>query len=196
MIIVDVFVPGAAKTKGSMEIRNRATGAMKESVVGSSRWRALMAQAVRDDIAARADRPLKHLPRCHCYSSAPHLPHAWSDGDEPVACWGEPAVEHHYPALPYPGAVAVTVEAYLTPPAGFFDRLLYVLAPTWNQAGDLDKIVRNVLDALGSTSKNPKMNGGAIVDDNLVCRIEASKFVAGAEDFQQPAGVRIVVETL
>lgn len=159
MIIVDVFVPGAAKTKGSMEIRNRATGAMKESVVGSSRWRALMAQAVRDDLERRR----------RIWTMATGNPDA---------------------ALPYPGAVSVTVEAYLTPP---YDRDSWWARPVWNRAGDLDKIVRNVLDALGSTSKNPKMNGGAIVDDNLVCRIAASKFVA---DRQHDAGVRIVVETL
>lgn len=155
IIIVDVFVPGAAKTKGSMEIRNRATGAMKESVVGSSRWRALMAQAVRDDIERRQP-PVAEL------------------------------------RAPYPGAVSVTVEAYLTPP---YDRDSWWVWPVWNQAGDLDKIVRNVLDALGSTSKNPKMNGGAIVDDNLVCRFgpTTGKYVA---DDRHPAGVRIVVETL
>jgi hypothetical protein len=111
MIIVDVFVPGAAKTKGSMEVRNRATGAMKESVVGSSRWRALMAQAVRDDIERRR--------------------RIWT------MATGSPNV-----ALPYPGAVSVTVEAYLTPP---YDRDSWWLWPIWNQAGDLDKIVRNVL---------------------------------------------------
>jgi hypothetical protein len=156
------FGPGAAKTKGSMVAR--PNGSMKESVVGSSRWRALMAQAVRDDIAARW---------------AGSLTHAQASG-----------------VLPYPGAVSVTVEAYLTPPTvrgieGCVRRDM----PIWNQAGDLDKIVRNVLDALGSTSKNPKMNGGAIVDDNLACRIIASKHVA--EPFNgEPAGVRIIVETL
>lgn len=154
MIIVDVFVPGAAKTKGSMVAR--PNGSMKESVVGSSRWRTLMAQAVRDDLDRR--HPMHDQAIC----------------------------------FPYPGAVAVTVEAYLAPPAGFFDRPLYVLAPIWNQAGDLDKLVRNVLDALGSQSKNPKYNGGAIVDDNLVCRIIASKHVADG----LRAGVRIVVEAL
>jgi hypothetical protein len=156
MIIVDVFVPGAAKTKGSMEVRNRATGAMKESVAGSSRWRALMAQAVRDDIARRQP-PVAEL------------------------------------RSPWPGAVSVTVEAYLA--FGIRVRRLpetWAL-PIWSQAGDLDKLVRNVLDALGSTSRNAKMNGGAIVDDNLVCRIVASKHVA---DDRHPAGVRIIVETL
>jgi hypothetical protein len=154
MIIVDVYVPGAAKTKGSMELRNRATGAMKESVAGSSRWRALMAQAVRDDIARRQP-PVAEL------------------------------------RSPWPGAVSVTVEAYLAPP-----RDLRIMSPIWNQAGDLDKIVRNVLDAIGSTSRNPKYNGGAIVDDNLVCRIVAEKRIAGGTVDTMPPGVHIVVETL
>jgi Holliday junction resolvase RusA-like endonuclease len=157
MIIVDVFVPGAAKTKGSMEVRNRATGAMKESVVGSSRWRALMAQAVRDDIARRA-----------------------------VEWWAPERV------VPYANAVTVTVEAYLAPPSHDGQSMAWI-RPIWSRAGDLDKLVRNVLDALGSTSKNAKMNGGAIVDDNLVCRIVATKHVAPETT---AAGVRIVVETL
>lgn len=162
MIIVDVFVPGAAKTKGSMVVRNRATGAMKESVVGSSTWRALMAQAVRDDIARR-------------------------HGANPMA----PIV------LPWNGAVSVTVVAYLAPPAGWVARFLSVaLWPIWERAGDLDKIVRNVLDALGSKSKNSKMNGGAIVDDNLVCRIVAEKRVAGATADTMPPGLWIKVEAL
>ena len=158
MIIVETFVAGAAKTKGSMEVRNRATGAMKESVIGSSNWRALMAAAVRDDIAWRNPDPPRAEARC----------------------------------MPWPGPVAVTVVAYLASP---YDSGAY-LAPIWNRAGDLDKLVRNVLDALGSTSKNPKMNGGAIVDDNLVCRIAAEKHTAGDEPWQHPPGVFIKVETL
>lgn len=162
MIIVDVFVPGAAKTKGSMEVRNGRTGAMKESVAGSSRWRALMAQAVRDDIARR-----------------------WA---------GSLALAQASSVLPYPGAVSVTVEAYLTPPLlGQIGSGRPWSWSIWTRAGDLDKLVRNVLDALGSTSRNPKYNGGAIVDDNLVCRIAAWKHVA---DDRHPAGVRITVETL
>lgn len=161
MIIVDVFVPGAAKTKGSMEIRNRATGAMKESVVGSSAWRALMAQAVRDDLDRRWNHHMADM------------------------LWG---------GLPYAGAVSVTVVAYLTCPRQGDDVHGHSHYPVWERAGDLDKLVRNVLDALGSKSKNAKMNGGAIVDDNLVCRIVAEKRVVGISTC--PAGVRIIVETL
>lgn len=168
MIIVDVFVAGNAKTKGSMEVRNRTTGAMKESVIGSSNWRALMAAAVRDDIARR---------NCTAGSAPCEHPRNMECGRVP----------------PYPGAVAVTVVAYLTPPRstrpdgapGWHDAI-------WPRAGDLDKLVRNVLDALGSASKNPKMNGGAIVDDNLVCRINAEK--RSADGLR--AGVQIKVETL
>lgn len=163
MIIVDVFVPGAAKTKGSMVVRNRATGAMKESVVGSSAWRALMAQAVRDDLDRRWNHPFADM------------------------LWG---------GLPYDGAVSVTVVAYLTPPLP--DRIgsgRPRFWPIWERAGDLDKIVRNVLDALGSKSKNSKMNGNAIVDDNLVCRLVAEKHVAGPSGALS-AGVRIIVETM
>jgi hypothetical protein len=158
VIIVDVFVPGAAKTKGSMVMRNRATGAMKESVVGSSAWRVLMAQTVRDDIARRQP-PVAEL------------------------------------RSPWPGAVSVTVVAYLAQPRTprFLDSLWYW--PIWERAGDLDKLVRNVLDALGSKSKNGKMNGNAIVDDNLVCKLVAEKHVAGPSGALS-AGVRIVVETL
>lgn len=167
MVIVDVFVPGAAKTKGSMEVRNRATGAMKESVEGSSRWRALMAQAVRDDVERRG---------------------ILSQGR------GE------FGPVPWSGPVAVTVVAYLTPPGTWWRDALKDLAqfrwPTWPRAGDLDKIVRNVLDAIAANAKNAKMNGGAIVDDNLVCRLVAEKRTAGATADTMPPGVRIVVETL
>ena len=162
MIIVDVWVPGAAKTKGSMVAR--PNGSMRESVVGSSAWRALMAQAVRDDIARR--------------------------------CAGKNAMTgfDDFKGEPYPGAVSVTVVAYLAQPQTprFLDSLWYW--PIWERAGDLDKLVRNVLDALGSTSKNAKMNGGAIIDDNLVCRLAAEKLVTGPD--WPRAGVRIRVDTL
>lgn len=168
MILVDVFVPGAAKTKGSMALRNGHTGAMKESVAGSSAWRALMAAQVRDDLARRR-------------------------------CDGPPGMCNHGAHLlcgrvePYDGPVTVRVEAYLSPGVRMPRSWPEYRAPIWLRAGDLDKLVRNVLDALGSTSKNPKYNGGAIVDDNLVCRIVAEKYVASET---APPGMRIVVETL
>lgn len=177
MIIVNVFVPGAAKTKGSMVIRNRRTGAMKESVIGSSPWRALMAAQVRDDLTRRA------VARCNC-------------GSEDCA------------PMPYTGPVRVTVDAALRPPedpgqdAPTIRRTWYRLAlatlqhwaaAIWEQSGDVDKIARNVLDALGSKSLNLKMNGGAIADDVLVVELIARKRVASE---QYPAGVQILVETV
>ena len=168
MIIVDVFVPGTVKTKGSMEVGNKATGWLRESVIGSSAWRALMAAQVRDDITRRAE-------------SAP------SRAEIPITPWY--------------GPVRVTVVAYLRVPdtdpyadQGLRRRgWLQWLWPIWERAGDLDKITRNVLDALGSRSKNAKYNGGAIEDDNQVCKIIASKHVA---DPARPPGVRIIVETI
>lgn len=168
MIIVDVWVPGAAKTKGSMVAR--PNGSMKESVIGSSAWRALMAQAIRDDIARR------------------------------YPARGEPGENG---SMPYPGAVAVTMTAYLAPPGSdpYKDAGLRARGwlqwgwPVWERAGDLDKLARNALDALGSKSRNPKMNGGAIVDDNLVCRLVAEKCVA-EPGRGVAAGVQIRVETL
>lgn len=65
---------------------------------------------------------------------------------------------------PYDGPVAVSCWAHLP-----VDPLAY-------GAGDLDKLLRNVLDALGTTSKNPRYNGGVIVDDNQVTRIDATKW--------------------
>lgn len=132
MILVDTFVAGQPKTKGSVTVRKngtvtnsrkRADGTMDHS---SSHWRALMAGAVRDDYARR---------------------------------FGSLTT-----AAPCVGPVMVSLLAHLPT-----DPLAY-------GAGDLDKLLRNVLDALGTTSKNPRFNGGVIVDDNQVTRIDATKY--------------------
>lgn len=173
MILVDVWVPGAAKTKGSMVAR--PNGSMKESVIGSSAWRALMAQAVRDDIERR-----------------------WAMNMQCVI------------GLPYAGAVCVVLTFHLPQPVDpgpaaapilrtWHREAMRVLRatwqPVWERAGDVDKLARNVLDALGSTSKNTKMNGGAIRDDNLVCRLVVEKHVADP-GMGAPPGVRIYVSTM
>jgi hypothetical protein len=165
VIITDVWVPGAAKTKGSMEVINRATGAMRESVDGSPRWRVLMAQAVCDDIARRR--------------------HGSRSPDDPF-----------HIELPYPGAVSVVATFYLSPPAGWVARFLgWSPWPIWERAGDVDKLARNVLDALGSKARNTKYNGGAITDDNLVVQLNVAKLVADPAA-GRPAGVRIIVTAL
>lgn len=172
MILVDVWVAGRPKTKGSMTIR--PNGSAYESVIGSPTWRALMAGAVKDDYRRR---------------------HAGINGDTVPG--------------PHPGPVAVYVAAHLPPPEDpgpggyairrtWFAKALQMLTtwgwPVWDQSGDLDKLARNVLDAIGSTAKNAKYRGGAITDDVLVCSLVASKHVAG--DAGRPPGVSIQIATL
>jgi hypothetical protein len=127
MILVDTFVAGRPKTKGSMRVRNRQTLALEESVDGSGTWRALMAGAVKADYQAR--------------TSAVH------QGDRP----------------PHPGPVAVIAVFYLP------------VDPTQTRAGDVDKLARNLLDALASDARNPRYNGGVIFNDNQVARLDVMK---------------------
>ncbi len=70
---------------------------------------------------------------------------------------------------PHPGPVAVSAIFFLP-----VDPLAY-------GAGDLDKLTRNLLDALGTHSKNPRYNGGVIVDDNQVIRLVVSKHGPAAQ---------------
>jgi hypothetical protein len=125
MILVDVFVPGAVKTKGSLVVRNRATGAMKESVAGSSTWRVLMAQAIRDDIARRFPEDGEYF-----------------------------GVRVH----PYPGAVAVSITAYLSTVETRSHIAHGWVWPTWVRAGDLDK---TRCASCMPTSTSPTSRGGS-----------------------------------
>lgn len=186
MILVDTWVAGRPRTKGSMIAR--PNGSMYDSVIGSGTWRALMAGAVRDDHRRRwVERT--------CTGGSGGCSHGTH-----FEC-GRPT--------PYPGPVTVYVDAYLPAPedpgptAPSIRRTWYRFAvamlrtwsaPVWEQSGDIDKLARNVLDAIGSTSRNVKVNGGAIVDDVLVCTLVASKHVAGVGG--HPAGVSITIRTL
>lgn len=91
-LLVMAWVPGAPKTKGSLAVRNGRTGALRESVAGSTRWRQLMAERF-------------------------------------VAMRQQPE--------PWAGPAGVTAYFYL--PRG---------DPATTRAGDIDKLTRNVLDAL------------------------------------------------
>lgn len=142
MIITEVWVPGNSRTKGSLT----AKGGYAKDTVQSSRWRALMADQVRRDIAARGltlARP----------------------GEDPF--------------IPYAGAVDVELVAFLAvpsnsaPPYGSFDQ-----PAIWHNAGDVDKLARNVLDAIAADAKSAIMNGGAIMNDNQVIRLVAEKYAA------------------
>lgn len=128
MILVDTFVAGLPRTKGSLA--KRPNGTLYDSVVDSGKWRALMAGAVRD--AHEVTWVRRFGPT--------------SDGPPP-----------------YPGAVEVAA-TFLLP----CDPIAYA-------AGDLDKLARNLLDALGTHSKNPRYNGGVIVDDNQVTDLRVAK---------------------
>ena len=128
VIIVQTFVAGLPRTKGSLA--KRPNGTLYDSVTDSGRWRALMAGAVRDSYEVhwvRANGPT-------------------SDGPPP-----------------HPGPVEVGATFQLP-----VDPLAY-------GAGDLDKLTRNLLDALGTHSRNPRYNGGAIVDDNQVVSLVVVK---------------------
>jgi hypothetical protein len=140
VILVDTFVAGLPRTKGSLA--KRPNGTLYDSVVDSGKWRALMAGAVRDDMARR------------------------------------------FPGLggaPDPWRHAVRVDAVFWLPV---DPLAY-------GAGDLDKLTRNLLDALGTRSKNPRYNGGVIIDDNQVVHLDIRKL--GPSD--RP-GVHVIVSAL
>lgn len=108
--ILAVFVPGRPKTKGSMTAR--PNGSMRENVIGSSKWRQLMAEAFRGCGAVATD-----------------------------------------------GAVAVTAIYYLP-----------VADTTAVRAGDIDKLCRNVLDAL--------QDAGVYADDVQVTRLASEKHPA------------------
>jgi len=110
-----VWIPGAPKTKGSLE--HRGHGQMKESVVGSKQWRMLMAERFR---AA------------------------------------------HKGAAPLVGGVGV--EAYFIMPT---------VDVTVARTGDLDKLLRNVLDAL--------QDAGVVTDDVQVGEIKAVKRAVRAD---------------
>lgn len=116
-----VWVPGAAKTKGSMEAqqpRGRRVPRLVQSVEGSERWADLVAEAARQ--ALRHDRSER---------------------------W------------PIPGHVGVHLMFWLP-----------VADATQTHAGDIDKLARNVLDAL--------TKAGAYRDDVQVKWLLAEKFPA------------------
>lgn len=68
---------------------------------------------------------------------------------------------------PYPGEVSV-VCYFLTA----YDDV------TTTNAGDVDKLARNVLDAIASDSRKAIMNGGVIGNDNQVADLHAIKLAA------------------
>ena len=119
-VVLEVFVPGHPKTKGSLE---KQGGRMVESVAGSKTWRRLVAQRARDVAGG---------------------------------------------AAPIVGPVAVRLAFYLP------------VIDVWvGRPGDIDKLARNVLDALGSTDPGDAAVYG---DDAQVVRLIAEKYSARPYD--------------
>jgi len=150
MIITEVWVPGNPRTKGSLT----AKGGYAKDTVQSSRWRALMAEQVRRDIAQR-------------------ITSAQLTGV----------------AAPYEGAVDVELVAFLAVPSA---ASVAETPAIWHNAGDVDKLARNVLDAIAADARSAIMNGGAIVNDNQVIRLVAEKYAAAPGE----QGLWLRVETV
>lgn len=72
--------------------------------------------------------------------------------------------------------VAVRCAFWLPPPANPAGE--WRDAPIHTRAGDVDKLARNVLDALANDAANAAMNGGAYVNDVQVCDLRAVKLLA------------------
>lgn len=163
MILVSTFVAGHPKTKGSLA--KRPNGTLYDSVVDSGKWRALMAGALRDAYA-----------RTWAQRTCGAEYHA---SGETIGCTHPHYLKCGTPQ-PYPAGVEVSALFWLP------------VDPLASGAGDLDKLLRNVLDALGTRSKNPRYNGGVIIDDNQVVRF-LSVHKIGPTD--QP-GVHVTVDTV
>lgn len=142
-LLLRTFIAGVPKTKGSLRVRNARTGVLAEGVKGSGDWRALVAGGVRDAYRAwwAEMTCTAGKPLDARFGTCSHPPHMRCGAPQPT-----------------PGPVAV--------------RALFDLPvdPLQVRAGDLDKLLRNLLDALASDARNPRYNGGVIVNDNQVAR--------------------------
>lgn len=135
VILCDVFVPGHAKTKGSME--SLGNGKMRDKP--SSRvWRKLIAERVKQSAA-----------KLHGV--------AW----DPV----EPE--------PFTGRVGVRIVSYGQPPSGPRSMVLWLIARAG--FGDVDKLARNVLDALSCEDPD---DAHLIADDSQVVDLYSHKRLA------------------
>jgi len=132
-LVLDCFVPGRPKTKGSVQVVNGRRGVVRDTPA-SHRWRQQVAYVARQVMADRAR------------------------------------------AEPLSGRIVVGLVFYL--PVGDV---------TQRQCGDLDKLERNVLDALGCTDPD---DARLYVDDVQVVRIVSEKRPATSNN---PAGLSLRV---
>lgn len=150
MILTEVWVPGHPRTKGSLN----AKGGYVSDTPASKRWRALMAETVRQDVTLRGAHP---------------------------------------DVYPYAGPVAVWCVAWLQRPRTYEPGEPATPA-IWHNAGDVDKLARNVLDAIAADAKSTIMNGGVIMNDNQVVRLSIEKF--SARQPERPPGMYLCVFAL
>jgi Holliday junction resolvase RusA-like endonuclease len=134
-LIDRVFIPGHARTKGSLDVVNAGRKVLADSEA-SVRWRAMMAYRLS---AAYAGRPM---------------------------------------AL---GPIKVTADVTLPVSA---EALLT------RQSGDVDKLARNLLDALAHDPKKPKLSAGVYRDDSQVVELSIMKQIV-TQDW--PPGIYVSV---
>lgn len=157
MILTEVWVPGHPRTKGSLA----AKGGYATDTPESKRWRAFMAETVRQDMARRT------LAR-HNEIIAPY-PHTG-----PVAVWFAVWLPKRIVPMPFE-------------------------TPIWSGAGDIDKLARNLLDALGSPRREDRRDAplcaGVYLDDNQVVKISGEKYTAHLANPGLTPGMVIQVTT-
>ena len=142
--LIDIFVPGHPRTKGSLDLVNGMRGRRAAPVLADSelsvKWRRLVAYMAR---RAHADL-----------------------GREP-------------------SLLPIKVEIVACLPADDWPAI------TRRGAGDVDKLARNVLDALAVDPKKPDLAAGVYVDDSQVVDLHIVKLadLGGAV----PRGMRIKV---
>jgi hypothetical protein len=132
VVLCDVFVPGHAKTKGSLE---HIGGGQLRDKPSSYRWRKLVAERVRGDFAKR-------------FAGMAIIP-------------------------PHEGRVGVRIISY-GQTRGVFERwAAWLIAKAG--FGDVDKLARNVLDALSCERED---DAHLIADDSLVVDLYSHKRLA------------------
>lgn len=149
-LVLDLWVPGRPRSKGSMKCLGGKSHNMVEQVSESKPWRQKMQRAIVREISVRMSRP-------------GHDAAAWRPIEAPLS--------------------VRLVFVYERPKTGMGTSLPYpTLAAGANAAGDIDKLSRNVLDAL--------QGAGLIKDDAQVVELRARK------GWGERAGVLMQVETV
>lgn len=133
LVLCDVFVPGHAKTKGSLE--HIGNGQLRDKP-SSYKWRKLVAERVKSDVAKR-------------FAGMALVP-------------------------PFDGRVGVRIISYGMTPQGILAKgMAYLIAKAG--FGDVDKLARNVLDALGCDKED---DAHLIMDDSQVVDLYSHKRLA------------------